>query len=161
MAENQDSQNADGESAEDGLLTSLGLAYEAMAGSPLHAGRSLKELHEKVLPPLALGQFRAFQDKDGKTLGFVSWAMVSRDVLKKLESPSYMLKLSEWQCGDVGVVMEIVALSPASPNRLLRQIKSELFADSLLMALRLDAEKKEPVMAEVENTPPGRGVSES
>ena len=127
----------------------LGGAFGVMAASAQYAKKTLKELHERVLPPVALRQFRLVRDDDGRACGFISWAKVNAETMKKLQEGDGKITPAEWNNGDIGVVMDMVAPNNQSATLLVQRLKAELFTDSALHAMRADAKNKTVAWTEV------------
>ena len=54
----------------------LGAVFNLMASHPAYAGRNIADLHAKLLPPIAMRQYRIVRGKDGNASAFMSWALV-------------------------------------------------------------------------------------
>jgi len=66
-----------------------------MSQSPAHKHFSLADLEWRVMPPLALGQYRIFRNGE-QPLGVALWAYLSEETEKKLEAGATRLMPQEW-----------------------------------------------------------------
>lgn len=90
-------------------LSALGRIVWLMSLSPQHKHLFLADLEWRVKPPLLLKQCRLVQ-RGGRPLAFVSWALISEEVMKRLqETPGQRLRPDEWRCGNNLVVIDAVA----------------------------------------------------
>ena len=79
-----------------------------MSRSAKHRHLFLADLEWRLMPPLALKQFRLFT-KDNHPVALATWAMVSEAVEARLKGGGTHLKPEEWKSGDRRVVVDIVA----------------------------------------------------
>ena len=66
-----------------------------MASHPAYAGRNIADLHAKLLPPIAMRQYRIVRGKDGNASAFMSWALVGDTVLGRLQNGESQIKPSD------------------------------------------------------------------
>lgn len=115
------------------LEQSLGMSIQAMVKSPAYANMSLKEIYAQLLPALVTRQFRAVRNKEGDSVAFISWALISAEVEQKIADGG-TLGLQDWQSGDIGYVVDVVAKNPQAGNLLVGKLKSDLFPNKPLKA---------------------------
>ncbi len=78
-----------------------------LSQSPEHKYMFLAELEWAIIPPVRLGQFRLFH-KEGRVVGFVTWAMVNEAVEARLKRGVRRLRPDEWKCGERRVVVDVI-----------------------------------------------------
>ena len=93
--------------------------------SPRHRHLMLSDLEWRVIPPIALRQYRLVQHK-GAPAGFLSWALVSEDVEQRLQQPDFRLRPQDWKSGDRVWIVDVVA-PPQQAEVLIDKVKAELF----------------------------------
>lgn len=100
----------------------LGLASWLMTMSKDHKDLAISELDTRILPAILLKQFRLIMK--GKTpIAFLTWAMVSDDVLKRFKKSNQALDIRDWRSGKNLLIVDCV--SPFGPGE---KIKSEFLA---------------------------------
>ena len=124
------------------LETALGQAVQVLAQSPLYVEKPLKEIYERLLPALVTRQYRILRNKEGQSVAYISWALVSEEVERKLEAGDD-LSLSDWQSGTIGMLMDVVAKSAPANNLLVDRLKVEMFKGKSLKAMRVEGDKVE------------------
>lgn len=87
----------------------LGDIVTLMTQSPTHANYKIQHFSSVVLPPVQLNQFRIYHDAKKRPVGFVSWAMLSKEVEDKFLNHATPLTLEEWASGDIIYIMEFIA----------------------------------------------------
>ena len=108
-----------------------------LGAHPLYEQLFLAEIKERILPPMALRQFRVARDKDGNTVGYVSWAFVNEEVDARLKKAVEGLKAGrlseapkitkeEWKCGELFLIMDSVGVSLEDSKRLAEKIEEEI-----------------------------------
>lgn len=117
------------------LEESLGAIVNLMAAHPHYAGKTLKDIHERVLPPLAARQFRLVRNEDGEAVAYLSWAMVSDGVEKLIGKKNRPPRPSDWQSGETGLLIDVVCADSRMAQQMIRRLKAEVFADKTLKAL--------------------------
>lgn len=81
-------------------LTALGMAIQQLATSPYHRKFKLSYyLPIEILPPLMAKQVQCYVGLDGKPLGLVTWAWLSKPVQKDLHCSGRALETVEWSEG--------------------------------------------------------------
>lgn len=83
-------------------------AVSLFCQSPAHRHLLLSDLEWRLVPPIALRQFRLIYKKE-MPYGFVSWALVSEDVERRLDRPDFRLRPADWKSGDRAWVIDVVA----------------------------------------------------
>ena len=87
----------------------LGIVAELMYKSDLYCGYPIACLKLWIEPAILLDQIIFFNDVSGNCVGYVTWATVSNDTLKRmLSNPEYVLHLSEWNEGSNPFVMDFM-----------------------------------------------------
>ena len=121
----------------------LGAVFNLMSSLPAYGRRSIAELHSKLLPPIAVRQYRIVRGKDGNAVAFISWALVSDQILGRLQNGESKIKPKDWKDGENGVVMELMAPNARAAQVMVQKLKEELFVDKTLKALRVVEGKAE------------------
>lgn len=102
----------------------LGQAVWLFTQSPAHRHLFLADLEWRLLPPIALMQFRLFQAK-GIPYGFVSWALVDEETEKRLERPDLRLRPQDWKSGNRAWIVD--AIAPANEGKkLIEMVKDKV-----------------------------------
>ena len=127
----------------------LGAVLNLMATSGPYANRTLKDLHEQVLPPVVSGQYRLVRNPEGEAVAYASWARVSPEVERKIVEDKASLKPSEWQSGDIAVLIDLVSENLDLAQSMVMRLKRELFRDTTFKALRTNPKNKTTDWAEV------------
>jgi len=71
-------------------------------------GFSVADRERRIMPPVALGQFRLW--REGRMpVGFATWAYVNDHVAARLERGEKRLAPGEWKCGDKPVLIDLIA----------------------------------------------------
>ena len=134
----------------------LGAVFNLMASHPAYAGRNIADLHAKLLPPIAMRQYRIVRGKDGNASAFMSWALVGDTVLGRLQNGESQIKPSDWKSGENGVIMDLAAPNARAAQLMVQKLKEEVFADKPLKALRVaegKAELTEVAMMDISDAP--------
>lgn len=103
----------------------FGQAVSIFMQSPQHRHLLLSDLEWRVIPPIALQQYRLVQHK-GAPAGFISWALVDEETEQRLQQPDFRLRPQDWKCGERVWIIDIVA-PPAQAPILIEKVKAELF----------------------------------
>jgi cytolysin-activating lysine-acyltransferase len=93
--------------------------------SPQHRHLLLSDLEWRVIPPIALQQYRLVQHKNTPA-GFISWALVDEATEQRLQQPDFRLRPQDWNNGERVWVVDIVAPA-AQREMLIGKVKAELF----------------------------------
>lgn len=115
----------------------VGEALLFLGSHPFYEQLFLEEIKERILPPMALKQFRVARDKDGNTVGYVSWAFVNEEVNARLSKAAESIKAGqlaespkitkeEWKCGELFLIMDSVGVSLEDSKRLAEKIEEEI-----------------------------------
>jgi cytolysin-activating lysine-acyltransferase len=83
-------------------------AVSLFCQSPAHRHLLLTDLEWRLVPPIALRQFRLIYKKE-MPYGFVSWALVSEHVERRLDRPDFRLRPADWKSGDRAWIIDVVA----------------------------------------------------
>ncbi len=98
--------------------------------SPRHRHLLLADLEWRVIPAIALRQYRLVQHKgmrEGMPGGFVSWALVSEEVEAQLQQPDFRLRPQDWKSGERVWIVDVVG-PPQAAAALIEKLKEDLFA---------------------------------
>jgi cytolysin-activating lysine-acyltransferase len=93
--------------------------------SPQHRHLLLSDLEWRVIPPIALQQYRLVQHK-GAPAGFISWALVDEETEQRLQQPDFRLRPQDWKRGERVWIIDVVAPA-AQAEALIEKVKAELF----------------------------------
>jgi len=93
--------------------------------SPQHRHLLLSDLEWRVIPPIALQQYRLVQHKNTPA-GFISWALVDEATEQRLQQPDFRLRPQDWNNGERVWIVDIVAPA-AQKDMLVAKVKAELF----------------------------------
>ncbi|WP_321882703.1 toxin-activating lysine-acyltransferase [Burkholderia cepacia] len=77
----------------------FGCVASLMLAKPAVSNHELVRLTAWILPAIELRQIKIFFDANGKPVGFVTWAFLSDDVVRTVESGGFISHLSEWNEG--------------------------------------------------------------
>src|SRR2546429_7884878 len=77
----------------------LGQVAWLMMQSPVHRHLFLADLEYRVAPPLMLQQFRLYR-RDNVPVAFVSWALLTEEVEKRVQSGAWRLQPADWRSRD-------------------------------------------------------------
>lgn len=128
------------------LQRGVGEVCLLMAGHQRYGSLFLGDIHRSVVPAVLLGQYRIVRSRQERTVGFVSWARVDRQVHRRLMQGVLKLQPQDWQGGDMAVVMDIVAATEEAGARMLREIKRQHFAEQELWVVDSGAGRHEPAL---------------
>lgn len=103
----------------------FGQAVSLFMQSPQHRHLLLSDLEWRVIPPIALQQYRLVQHR-GTPAGFISWALVDEATEKRLQQPDFRLRPQDWTSGKRVWIVDIVAPA-AQKEMLVEKLKAELF----------------------------------
>lgn len=129
----------------------LGAAFNLLVSHKKYAAMPAATFHARLLPPIAAQQFRLVRDEDGNAVAFVAWAMVNDVILGRLEAGEDVTKPGDWRCGDIPVIMDVVAPNPRGGSQLVQRVKDDVFPDKPLKAMRFKDGKSD--WAEVPPSP--------
>src|SRR5207244_10701668 len=77
----------------------LGQVAWLMMQSPVHRHLFLADLEYRVAPPLMLQQFRLYR-RDNVPVAFVSWALLTEEVEKRVQSGGWRLQRADCGAGE-------------------------------------------------------------
>ncbi len=103
----------------------FGQAVSLFMQSPQHRHLLLSDLEWRVIPPIALQQYRLVQHKNTPA-GFISWALVDEATEQRLQQPDFRLRPQDWNNGERVWIVDIVAPA-AQKEMLIAKVKAELF----------------------------------
>lgn len=103
-----------------------------MAEGGFHRYRHIQDLGATVYPAAALRQCKFMRTGQGVTVGYVSWALVSDEVLERMRKGAYRLRMEDWQGGENAVVVDVAG--PMAAQTLVQALKRETFPDRPLLA---------------------------
>ena len=129
------------------LQRGVGEVALLLAGHPQYKGLFLGDLRRMVMPAVLYNQYRVVRNRSDRTVAYVSWARVSDAVHERLMSGRLKLKLQDWTGGEHAVVMDVAAPTTAGGGRVLRELKSGVFAEENLWVVRTNAGLHEPKLA--------------
>ena len=129
------------------LHRGLGEVAMFLAGHAAYKGMFLSDLRRSVLPAVLHNQYRIIRNRQERTVGYVSWAMVNEEVHKRLIGGRLKLQLEDWISGDLAVVMDVASATASSGERILRELKVGLFPKEDLWLIRTDAGMHDPKLA--------------
>src|SRR3989442_273036 len=120
----------------------LGQVAWLMMQSPVHRHLFLADLEYRVAPPLMLQQFRLYR-RDNVPVAFVSWALLTEEVEKRLQSGAWRLQPADWRFCDRLWVVDLVA-PPGGVGALLKDLRENGFPGCGLKILRLPLDARVP-----------------
>ena len=95
---------------------------------PRYSLGHLADLRRLLMSPVLINQYRFVQDRQGRYAGFATWALVSEEVHRRLMDEAPTLRPSEWLCGDIPVIMLVVAPSAAAERKIVDAVAQAEFA---------------------------------
>lgn len=109
----------------------LGTAFNLMARDPNYARRAVGGVHQLLVPAIATEQYQIVRAESGEAVAFATWALASDEVERKLAEGTGRLVPSDWQSGNVALLIDLIA-----PNRrwcpaLVSRLKEERFPDTV------------------------------
>ena len=131
-----DGKPAEGPSVEQRLRNAMvqatlifGQVVSIFLQSPRHHHLLLADLEWRVIPAIALKQYRLVQHKGlpgGLPGGFVSWALVNEEVEAQLQRPDFRLRLQDWKSGERVWIVDVAGPAEKDPA-LLDKLTQEFF----------------------------------
>ncbi len=116
-----------------GVRETVGEVALLMASSGTHRYHYVQDLNWMVFPAVALSQYKLVRNGKDETVGFISWALVSDEVLQRIRNGAVKLRPEDWKSGDSAVVMD--AVGSVEPGRLLQALKGEVFPHRRLVSI--------------------------
>lgn len=107
-----------------------------LAQSSLHKSWSIEGVLKWVSPAMSLRQYRLYH-RDGKPVGYVSWAKLSPEVESRFALHPRTLQPREWNSGDRWWLIDFVAPF-GDAKTMIRDIRKTQFPEGQARALRLD-----------------------
>ncbi len=102
----------------------LGEALLFLGAHPLFEQLFLGEIEERVLPPVALRQFRLIREESGAVLAYVSWARMGGESLRRF-ADGEPLSRGDWNSGGELVIMDAVAPTPEMSVKAAEKVRKE------------------------------------
>ena len=92
------------------LHRGLGEVAMFLAGHAAYKGMFLSDLRRSMLPAVLHNQYRIIRNRQERTVGYVSWAMVTEELAERLEAGEEAFKLGrdDWNCGGRRIVVDEV-----------------------------------------------------
>jgi hemolysin-activating ACP:hemolysin acyltransferase len=111
--------------------TKIGCVAMLMSMSRVHRGYPMSYLLKTVYPALAEDNIKFFFNEDGKAVGYVMWALLSRATEERLlASRRFGLHPSEWNEGDSAWIIDFAAM-PGYAKYILRNLKATVFGSQV------------------------------
>jgi len=108
-----------------------------MMRSRQHRHMFISDLEWSIIPPLALQQFHLFQNDKGP-IGYVTWAVLSEEVVNELPTRQGRLKSAEWRSRQDCWIVDLVA--PFGGRRqMIEQLQGDVLQDNIFRYVRFDA----------------------
>jgi cytolysin-activating lysine-acyltransferase len=86
----------------------LGDITELCLGSAIHKNWYIKDIERLFIVPLEMDQARLFY-RDGKVIGFISWAFLSYEAEDSFLNRSRKLQSEDWKSGQRIYIMDLIA----------------------------------------------------
>jgi len=131
----------------------LGQVAWLMMQSPVHRHLFLADLEYRVAPPLMLQQFRLYR-RDNVPVAFVSWALLTEEVEKRVQSGAWRLQRADWRAGDRLWVVDLVA-PHGGLDAVLKDLRENVFPDCVFKIVRLPVNSGGPTVDEVKGVKVG------
>jgi hemolysin-activating ACP:hemolysin acyltransferase len=137
------------------LYRDLGSVIELLSNSQYHSGFELRRyLQIEIAPAFRYQQVKLFY-RDGEPVALVTWARLSSKVLNDLVSSHRSLHDSEWKCGDMAFVNDLV-VNGKHLNSIVATIMSSVFwSDSVVYAFRRSSDGSVERLCKFKNAPRG------
>ena len=104
----------------------LGAVVMLMLASPIHRARPIAKIERVILPPILLGQYFAFE-RDGRLVGWASWANLSEEAESAFVERTRLLTPEDWAAGDGSRIWISNLMAPYGGVRsMVRTIRREL-----------------------------------
>ncbi len=129
----------------------VGVVIQLMANTHSHAAKPVRDCYDLVLVPVATRQFRLLHDEQQEVVAYAAWAKVSPQVETKITTGTGRIMPSDWQSGDIVLLMELVARDPKLRHPFVLQLKRELFPDSTFKARRRNADTQKVEWEEIKH----------
>lgn len=113
----------------------LGEVTWLLSHSTLHQEWPIGSIQQWVLPAVLHKQFRIYR-QNGKPIGYVSWAWLSKDVEEAYVLNTSSLQPKDWKSGDRGWVIDFVTPF-GSASRIARDLKTGIFKNDVGRSLRV------------------------
>ena len=131
----------------------LGQVAWLMMQSPVHRHLFLADLEYRVAPPLMLQQFRLYR-RDNVPVAFVSWALLTEEVEKRVQSGAWRLQRADWRAGDRLWVVDLVA-PHGGLDAVLKDLRENVFPDCVFKIVRMPVNSGAPTVEEVKGAKVG------
>ena len=131
----------------------LGQVAWLMMQSPVHRHLFLADLEYRVAPPLMLQQFRLYR-RDNVPVAFVSWALLTEEVEKRVQSGAWRLQPADWRSGDRLWVVDLVA-PHGGLDAVLKDLRENVFPACVFKIVRLPVNAGGPTVEQVKGVKVG------
>lgn len=112
----------------------FGQAAWLMMMSQTHKHLFIGDMEWLLTPPIMLKQFRIWRNNN-IPFAFASWAYLNEDSIQRLKSGNRRLSPADWNNGEEAWLIDMVC-PHGDPERVLQDLKENVFADRTLMTLR-------------------------
>lgn len=124
----------------------VGQVLGLMLASPAHRHLFLSDLEWLVIPPILLQQFRLFR-KDGRVIGYASWAFLSAEAEARMTEGSRRVAPADWRSGESLWLIELVAPFGGG-EAMLAELREKVFVGRKPKTLRPAPDGKGVAMVE-------------
>lgn len=147
MAEAKTNGEAPDKEELENIERALGKILWFMSETRAHRHMFLLDIHAFVLPALRLKQYKIIQDNAGRMIAYVSWAMASENLERRLLSGVVRLRPNDWKGGDKAIVVHCLCPNGAE-KKVLTAVKTAVFSERSFYVVTPDFEGK-PQLQEV------------
>lgn len=120
----------------------IGEIASLMIASDIHVLYHLEDIRDIFLPAVDCNQFLIYRNKEKFPVGFVCWAFLSDKIEKLYEEGKYKLKPQDWQSGDNGWIIELIA--PYGHGKtIISELRTNVFANKKGHALVFSKDRKD------------------
>lgn len=120
----------------------IGEIASLMISSDLHITYKLKDIRDIFMPAVDANQFRIYHNKEGFPVGFICWAFLSDDVDKLYAEGKYKLKPQDWNSGQNGWIIELIAPF-GHGKQIISELRRKIFPNKTGKALVFSKDRKE------------------
>ncbi|OOY18671.1 hypothetical protein BMI86_19995 [Thioclava sp. DLFJ5-1] len=124
-----------GESSQTSQVAMLGEMTWLYSMSELHRTWPVGSIHQWLLPALLHNQFKIFR-RDGRPVGLLTWARMSKDVETAYVRNTRSLQPKDWVSGDRLWLLDLIAPF-GDGKRIIQHIRHEIFARDVARFLRV------------------------
>jgi len=113
----------------------LGYIVGLFSNSKYHVKSTIGHFMASVIPSMKHSQFKLFFN-GFKPVGFVSWAMLSKEVEEKYKSGTHLLTMDEWKSGDeIWLAEFIVPYAQTDRDVIIKNLKEKVFPNKTINIL--------------------------